>query len=403
MARRAKIDPEMITTIYEKRISGRFINRIKDHIDRESLRLITNISDDMRDRVGELLKQGEEDGKSVTAIASKLLTTGLDKGVFSSARKRAYLIAKTELHRARQRAAMDVYREADIRLLKWIGIPDDGRICRLCRERHGRTFRTADMSADDLPPIHPRCRCRLVPHDFDIKITPKRGRRGKIIETKISPTPKEYRYIVKVKPKKKVKKSLEKAVSYTRVRMGKLEHVKGYGSDVLKQELLDDKIVASKKVGVNPENLTYLGVQKTEGQKYLHLWNVDKPEHPQHMSTITGIERETKLETKEVRKGFIMEMKKSRKNLVSLRKSKGKGKLIPQNVDGKIRWTKAIGDDLWIFTKTKKADIGDTVLIKGQVAKVTAIGKDGLTARSLGGDKKYQILYEHVQLIKAVK
>lgn len=496
MPRRAKFDPSEITTIYEKRTADPYIRKIKDNINNESLRLITNISNDMRDRVGEVLKQGEEDGKSVSVTASKLLTTGLDKGVFRSARKRAYLIAKTELHRSRQRAAMDVYREAGIGLLQWIGIPEDGRICPECRGRHGRTFRTSEVSNVDLPPIHPRCRCRLVPHDFDITITPKRGREGKIMETKISPTPKEYRYIVKIKPKKRVKKSLEKAVPYTRVRRGRMEHVRGYPgkrkfesdlryarsrkalnmygkkpseltadeakqvvasimdtyyplrpyvgkdqmsredflntirsvlskdiakfkevkeptivrteSEILKQELLEDKKFVAQKVGVKPENLVYVGVQPTgEENKYFHMWNIEAPGHPRHMSSVVGIEWESsvelKSEKKEVRKGFIMNLKKSRKNLVSLRKSRGKGKLIPKNIDGKIRWTKAIGDALWIVTRTKKADVGDTVLIKGQVAKVTAIGEDGITARSLGGGKKYQVLHEHIKLIKAIK
>lgn len=434
MPRRPKLDPGTITTIYEKRIAPRYVEGIRNRISRESLRLITNINDDMRDRIGEVLRRGEDEGKSVSATASRLLTTGLDKGVFRSARKRAYLIAKTELHRSRQLAAMDVYREADIGLLKWIGIPDDGRICPACRERHGRTFRTADLEESQLPPIHPRCRCRVVPHDFDIKITPKREHREKVLETKISPTPKAYRYIVKVKPK--VKKSMEKAVSYTRTKRGKLEHVRGYGfpsmyepvhkpvyelydpqwgrtvvrtdEEILRQELLEDKKFVAKKVGIKPENLTYVGVQPTgEGNRYFHMWNVEAPDHPQHMSSVVGIEREgliKKSEKKEVRKGFIMNIRKSRKNLVGLRKSKDKGKLIPQNIDGKIHWTKAIGDDLWITIRTRKADVGDTVLLKGgQIAKVTAVGEDGVTARSLSGYKKYQILHENVKLIKAIK
>lgn len=311
MPRRAKVDPEQITTIYEKRASARFISKVKDHINRESLRLITNINDDMRDRIGEVLKEGEEAGRSVAATASKLLTTGLDEGIFKSARKRAYLIARTELHRSRQQAAVDVYREARIGLLKWIGIPDDGRICSECRGRHGRTFRTSDLSPADMPPIHPRCRCRLVPHDFDITITPKRGRRGKILETKISPTPKQYRYIIKVKPKK---------------------------------------------------------VKKSMGEK-------------------------------EVQRGFVMNIKKSNKNLFELKKSKNEGKLIPRRIDGSVRWTKSIGDDVWIISRLKKAEVGDTILLKGQPAKVTAVGKDGVTARSLEDNTKYNVLHENVKLL----
>ncbi len=403
MARRPRFDPDTITTIYEKRMAARVINRIKDRINRESLRLITAINDDMRDRIGELLKEGEDAGRSVAATASKLLTTGLDKGVFSSARKRAYLIAKTELHRARQLAAMDAYREAHIGLLRWIGIPDDGRICPTCRDKHGRVYRTADLANEELPPIHPRCRCRVVPNDFDIKITPKREHGHKVMETKITPTPKEYRYIVKTK----VKKSLEKALPYE-PQWGKTVVT---NEDGIKQELLNDKKFVARRFGVKPEKLTYIGVQPTgKENKYFHMWNVDDPEHIQHMSSVVGIEREglvKKSETpkvkKEVRTEYMVDMKKSRKNLVNLRKSKSKGKLIPQNINGKIRWTKSIGDDLWITVRTRKADIGDNVLVKGQIARVTAVGEDGITARSVT-DQKFQILHEDVKLLaKAIK
>ncbi len=434
MARRPRFDPETITTIYEKRMSARIITRIKDRIDRESLRLITAINDDMRDRVGEVLKEGEDAGRSVAATASKLLTTGLDRGVFSSARKRAYLIAKTELHRARQLAAMDVYREAHIGLLRWIGIPDDGRICPVCRDHHGRVYRTADLANDELPPIHPRCRCRVVPNDFDIKITPKREHGHKVMETKITPTPKEYRYIVKTK----VKKSLEKALPYE-PQWGKTVVS---NEEEIKRELLNDKASVAKRLGVKPEKLTYVGVQPTgKANTYFHMWNVDDPEHIQHMSSVVGIERQGLIkksyeldvpavrrkieeyfanvapkqfrkdwekanpkEKKEVQVGYMVDMKKSRKNLVDLRKSKSKGKLIPQNINGKIRWTKAIGDDLWITTRTRKADVGDNVLVKGQIARVTAVGKDGITARLSTTDQKFQILHEDVKLLaKAIK
>lgn len=86
-----RIDPTEVevTSIYERRPPGRFVQRVKEWINRESLNLISGITDDMRDRIAELLREGEEKGRSVAATASTLLKTGLDRGIFRSARKRA--------------------------------------------------------------------------------------------------------------------------------------------------------------------------------------------------------------------------------------------------------------------------------------------------------------------------
>lgn len=196
-----KVDPSVtdVTTIYQRRVPRGFVERVKEWIDRESARLVADITDDIRSEIVNVLKRGEEEGKSVAAIASSLLTTGLDKGVFRSARKRAWLIARTELHRARQRAAIDVFRALNLRTVKWIGIPGDGRICSRCLRMHGRHFSIDELEEGLLPPIHPRCRCRVLPSAIGLELKVKKGRRAKIIETKIKPTPKDYKYVVKLK------------------------------------------------------------------------------------------------------------------------------------------------------------------------------------------------------------
>ena len=195
---KAKLYPSRITTIYEDQVSQSVRQRYMGKINRQSLHLITNINNAMKDAIGNVLRQGIEEGSSVAAIGSKLLATGIGKGVFRSARRRAYLIARTELHRARQQAAMDVYRANNIKLVKWIAI-SDSRICHECASREGRVFNINSVSEDWLPPIHPRCRCRVVPSDFDISISVKRSKKGKVVETKISPSPTDYLYVVKLK------------------------------------------------------------------------------------------------------------------------------------------------------------------------------------------------------------
>jgi tRNA nucleotidyltransferase (CCA-adding enzyme) len=210
---RVRFEPLKITTLYEEKVAQSVKDRYKSHINRESLRLVSNITDDMRDRIAGLMHEGIDEGRSVSATASTLLKTGLDKGVFRSARRRAYLISRTELHRARQQGAFDLYRANHIDLVKWIAIGDE-RTCDTCAPRNNHVYRLSEIEGD-LPPIHPRCRCRVVPSDFQLEISVRRDRRGKIMETRISPTPQNYKYYVSLdrKPRRRVKKSLEKAVS----------------------------------------------------------------------------------------------------------------------------------------------------------------------------------------------
>ncbi len=192
-----RIDPALqhIANVYSDKVQKTVREATKVRINQDSLKLITNITEDMRAKIGELLREGEEQGRSVAATASKLLKTGLDKGVFRSARKRAYLIARTELHRARQRAAVDLYEAAGIELVTWIGISDD-KICEVCKERDTKTYLLEEMK-NKLPPVHPRCRCRLIPADFSLKIQKKRqtGKRP----------PTTYKYVIKLP--KKIEKS----------------------------------------------------------------------------------------------------------------------------------------------------------------------------------------------------
>lgn len=301
MPRTAKFDPQEITSIYEKKVAQRVRNATKARINRESLRLITNISDDMRDHIGNLLKEGEDEGRSVAATASKLLTTGLDAGVFRSARKRAWLIARTELHRSRQLAAVDIYKANNIKLVKWIVI-DDGRLCTICRPHKNRTYNIDDLSEDSLPPVHPRCRCRVIPADLKLDISVKKTRAGKVMKTKISPTPTDYKYVIKVK------KSLEKAQvhGFTRTRHGHMETVRPYMRSVaqIAREMLRDKQDAGKRYNINPKNLVFAGVQDATidpkyGKQYMYLWNVEEEKHELHHSTITS----GKMHGEEIQKG----------------------------------------------------------------------------------------------------
>jgi tRNA nucleotidyltransferase (CCA-adding enzyme) len=282
---------ETISTIYEEKVSRAVRQRQTNKINRESLRLITNINHDMRDRIGELLREGVVEGRSVSATASTLLKTGLDKGIFRSARKRAFLIARTELHRARQSAAIDLYEANGIKLVKWASIAD-GRICGYCLKMANKILRLSDIKEKGLyPPIHPRCRCRIIPSELQLNIEVKHGREGKVLETKIAPNPKDYKYIISVD--KSLEKSQVPIRQYIRIRRGKYETVKPYlrTKEDMRKELTADAAEAAKKYGVSVKDLEYSGLQSFEPflNHYMHLWTIMGPEdHKSYQSTITS-------------------------------------------------------------------------------------------------------------------
>jgi len=214
---RIKLSPvlEEITNIYIQKVPQTVKTATKNRINQDSLKLITNISDDMRIKIENVLKEGEEHGRSVAATASKLLKTGLDRGVFRSSRVRAYKIARTELHRSRQLGAKDIFRAAKIETVVWVGI-SDGRLCVYCKSMAGKHFKLDELKDEELPPKHTNCRCRLLPAFYQLKVMP---RRKGVTKMKITPTTHDYKYVVKLG------KSLEKSDVYISNRFGKQEIV----------------------------------------------------------------------------------------------------------------------------------------------------------------------------------
>lgn len=279
MPRKVKFDPEHITNIYKEAVSKRVRDHTQRWINQESLRLITKINEDMKMRIQNVLRDGVEHGDQVATTASRLLKTGLDKGIFRSARKRAWLIARTELHRARQRAAIDIYKANKVNTVKWKAIADN-RICSNCLSRENKHYHINEI-IDSLPPIHPRCRCRVIPADIQLNIQVKHGHEGKVLETKIAPNPNDYKYII-------LKKSLVPVKGHSR---------KGY---FIKPHMMtlpyskdDDAKFVAQKYSISVSNLQYVGIQRTEGfvgnrDSYWHMWNIIKPGHEKHGSTVIG-------------------------------------------------------------------------------------------------------------------
>ena len=418
-----------------------------------------------------------------------------------------WLIAKTELHRARQSAAIDIYRDAGIKLVRFTGIPDDGRICSTCRSHHGEVVQLSEITIEI--PVHPSCRCRWLPAAIDLHIEPPRSTpKGKLIETKIKASPSKLRYIVNLennprtrkratgkkfnpervkkaldcgeKPLNCVDKSLNVPIeSFNGPESYENDYVVSKGYDLaldayrlardkisvfdnLVEPFTKDAVFKSRVQGIDSmlskvvkkrETMPKFGVLSLDDHVMGDLVLPDNRRLPNVVRGLTkagfkfgiylgktnsggengvfgavnlgdGIGGSLRINTTEtiekswsnvpdsvrfeidqarlVSDKFLVGLIKSRRKLTDVRKSRVQGKMIPQKIDGKLVWTKALGDDLVREVKGgENAKVGDVILIKGMPGgRVTAIGKDGVTARFHG--TKYQIMHADVRLLKTV-
>lgn len=85
-------------------------------------------------------------------------------------RRRAEMIARTELMRASNSGQLEIWRDAQQQGLlgpnarkKWL-VADDDRLCPACEALSGETVLLGEMfsAGVEAPPLHPNCRCTLV-------------------------------------------------------------------------------------------------------------------------------------------------------------------------------------------------------------------------------------------------
>ncbi len=136
---------------------------------------LKGVTDDMANKIAQILSQGMIDGDGARLIARKMLATiegteagtlGLtDKlGRFITAKRRAEMIARTETIRAFHLAAIQEYRNwgvLGIRVVaEWVTAKDD-RVCERCSSMEGKIFTLDEI--EPLIPRHPLCRCLALP------------------------------------------------------------------------------------------------------------------------------------------------------------------------------------------------------------------------------------------------
>ena len=156
------------------------------HLDRVGL-LYTRVFSDLQGithqmdtQISRVLSQGMADGKGPVELA-RLLTRTISGpvgdlsltdtlGRFIPAERRAEILARTEIIRAHHQAVIQEYKnwkvEGVVVKAEWRTAGDE-RVCEECGSWQGRIF---DLNeADSLLPLHPQCRCIMLPVDMGSK------------------------------------------------------------------------------------------------------------------------------------------------------------------------------------------------------------------------------------------
>jgi len=137
---------------------------------------LTGVTDVMASHIAQILAQGMIDGDGPALLARKMIsaidgsgagTLGITDtlGRFIPAKRRAEMIARTELIRAHHLATIQEYRNwglLNIRVkAEWKTAGDD-RVCVRCASLEGKIFTLDEI--EPMIPLHPLCRCIALPY-----------------------------------------------------------------------------------------------------------------------------------------------------------------------------------------------------------------------------------------------
>ncbi len=136
---------------------------------------LKGVTSAMDAQMSRILAQGMADGDGPILIARKLVsvingdTTGTlgmtdTLGRFIPAKRRAELVARTEMQRAHHMAMIQEYRNWGIAgvhvMAEWVTAGDD-RVCSECSKMEGKRFTLDEI--EPMIPLHPQCRCIAIP------------------------------------------------------------------------------------------------------------------------------------------------------------------------------------------------------------------------------------------------
>ena len=152
------------------------------HIDRVGLLYsrvfseLKGITAQMDQQISRVLAQGIADGDNPHLLARKLVSTingtGMGElgitdslGRFIPARRRAEIIARTEVIRAHHQAMIQEYRNWALEGVYVKGewkTAGDARVCKKCAELEGHVYTLDEI--EPMIPYHPQCRCIALPY-----------------------------------------------------------------------------------------------------------------------------------------------------------------------------------------------------------------------------------------------
>lgn len=125
---------------------------VRDWVTRYSLELIRDIDETSRRRTNQALERWVSNGEPLEALIRDL------EPIFG--RRRAELIASTEVTRAYAEGQRISYQQSGVVEKIEIQVARDERVCPICGSLHGKRY-PLETGVPDLgfPPFHPRCRC----------------------------------------------------------------------------------------------------------------------------------------------------------------------------------------------------------------------------------------------------
>ena len=135
---------------------------------------LKGITDAMDQQISRVLTQGIADGDGPRLLARKLNAVisggGADLGItdtlgrFIPAERRAQILARTEIIRAHHQGMIQEYRTwgvVGVKVQAELRTAGDSRVCEQCSGLEGQIY-TLD-EAQNLIPVHPMCRCIVLP------------------------------------------------------------------------------------------------------------------------------------------------------------------------------------------------------------------------------------------------
>jgi len=187
----------------------------------DSVELVKEINTTTRNKLRKTLAVGFEDGESISQLSNRV------QDVFKDAtRNRADMIARTESIRATNFGTLEAYRQSEVvEAQEWLAERDD-RTCPYCLEMDGKVteldkawFKKGesltvdgntldfDLLDVDTPPLHPQCRCTLIPVLLGEKAEKKVKVKKKVVKKPVKKVVKKSKSKKKAVKEKKEKKS----------------------------------------------------------------------------------------------------------------------------------------------------------------------------------------------------